>query len=97
MPIVATYESAKLLRDKLTALGIKFKPETFNMKTSGIYIPTWLNDGVPYELDGDSVKWFFFYRFENGHKDLNVGEALLYVQEHGLHKLAHRINNKQQH
>lgn len=98
MPIVCTYHSAKALRDALQALGVKFKPETFSMKTSGIYIPLWFfpEGDSPYELNDDGaghVAWFFFYRLENGHPDINVEEARLYAQIHGVGALANRINS----
>ena len=90
MPIIATYLAAKLLQDRLQRHGVMFKPETFSMKTSGIYIPLW--EDAPYEIqDNGSVKWFFFFRFEHSHHDMNVGEALLYEQEHGLKALVHKI------
>lgn len=93
MPIIATYLAAKALRDRLEKHGVHIKPETFSMKTSGIYIPLYQTDtGIPYEIQPDgSVKWFFFMRFANGHKDWNVGEMLLFEQEHGLKELVHRI------
>lgn len=93
MPIIATYLAAKMLRDRLQQHGVPFKPETFSMKTSGIYIPWYDTDtSCPYEIQADgSVKWFFFFRFDNGHKDWNVGEMLLFEQEHGLKALVHKI------
>jgi hypothetical protein len=95
MPILATYMAAKALRDHLQRLGVKFKPETLCMKTSGIYIPRYLKDtGIPYEVQDDgSVKWYFFYRFENGRPDMNVGECMLLAQINGIHWLAEKINN----
>lgn len=93
MPIIATYLAAKALRDRLAKQGVVIKAETFSMKTSGIYIPLYDTDtGIPYEIQPDgSVKWFFFFRFTNGHKDMNVGEALLFEQMHGIKALAHKI------
>jgi hypothetical protein len=93
MPIITTYHAAKMLRDKLHKHGIKIKKETKDMKTSGIYIPRW--EDCPYEIQADgSVKWFFFFRFENDRPDLNVGEAILYLQEHGIHGLVRHINGR---
>lgn len=95
MPIIATYLAAKALKSELEKFGVEFKSETFSMRTSGIYIPRWLNDGVPYEIQADgSVKWFFFFRYANGHRDMNVGEALLFKAEHGIKALAQRIINE---
>jgi hypothetical protein len=95
MPILATYKAAKALRDHLQKLGVKFKPETFSMRTSGIYIPLYDDDtGHPYEIQEDgSVKWFFFFRFENGRPDMNVGECMLLAQINGIHWLVDKINH----
>jgi hypothetical protein len=98
MPIVATYKAAKLLRDRLQKFGVKFKPETFSMKTSGIYIPYGEDTGIPYEIQSDgSVKWFFFFRFENGRPDMNVGESLLLEQINGIEWLANKITHFHRH
>ena len=94
MPILATYKAAKALRDHLQKLGVKFKSETFSMKTSGIYIPYGEDTGIPYEIQPDgSVKWFFFFRFENGRPDMNVGECMLLAQINGNQWLADKINH----
>jgi hypothetical protein len=95
MPILTTYLAAKALRDHLQRLGVKFKPESFSMKTSGIFIPRFKEpeEPCPYEIQPDgSVKWFFFFRFDNGHPPMNVGECLLLAEIKGIHWLARKIN-----
>jgi len=71
MSQVVTYQQAKDFRDQLAKLNVKFKPETFCMKTSGVYIPLWDN-GIPHKWDGKTAKWYFFYRFANGFPNVKV-------------------------
>jgi hypothetical protein len=94
---IATYKEAKRLRAALERLHVKFKPETLDMKTSGIYIPRWQGySRIPHRYHKASgvAEWFFFFRFTNGHPDINVGEvAHAATKPHGLKHLAHRINH----
>jgi len=80
MTKIATYNQARSLAHALGKFGIRVKPETFQMTTSGIYIPRWLGyRNIPHFYDRLTgiAQWYFFLRFENpDHDDINVGEAL---------------------
>jgi hypothetical protein len=79
MTQICTYNQARSLAHALTFFGIKVKPETFDMKTSGIYIPRWEGySRIPHHFDPLTgvAQWFFFFRFEGDHADINVGQAL---------------------
>lgn len=80
MTKISTYNQARSLAHALGKFGIRVKPETFDMKTSGIYIPRWLGySKIPHYYDRLTgvAQWYFFLRFEDpNHADINVGEAL---------------------
>jgi len=80
MTNIATYNQARSLAHALGKFGIRVKPETFQMTTSGIYIPRWLGySRIPHYFDPLTgiAQWYFFLRFEDpNHDDINVGEAL---------------------
>ena len=89
----ATYNDAKALVASLNASSfhhMKIKPETFDMKTSGIFIPRWIGySRIPHLFDKKSgiAEWYFFIRFANG-KERNVAEVLRVVRSRGIHKFA---------
>jgi hypothetical protein len=94
MTQIATYNQARSLAHALRQFGINVKPETFDMKTSGIYIPRWIGySRIPHEFDPTTgvARWYFFLRFEDGHPDVNVGEALDFSGLNGMKKLAMKI------
>jgi len=94
---IATYNESRSLAHALKQFGIKVKAETFDMKTSGIYIPRWIGySRIPHEFDPISgvARWYFFLRFEDGHGDINVGEALNFSLAHGTEKLAMKIKQQ---
>jgi hypothetical protein len=96
MTQIATYSQARSLKHALSQFGIVVKPETFEMTTSGIYIPRWEGySRIPHEFDPETgiAKWYFFLRFEFGHADVNVGEAMDFSDSHGMMRLSHRIKN----
>ena len=76
----ATYDQARSLKHALALFGVAIKPETFEMTTSGIYIPRWLGySRIPHEYNASTgvAQWFFFFRFVSPSlSDINVGEAL---------------------
>jgi hypothetical protein len=79
MTQIATYNQARSLAHALAFFGIKVKPETFEMTTSGIYIPRWQGySRIPHHFDSLTgvAEWYFFFRFEGNVADINVGEAL---------------------
>lgn len=80
MTKIATYNQARSLAHALGKFGIRVKPETFDMRTSGIYIPRWIGySRIPHHFDPltQIAYWYFFLRFEDStHADINVGEAL---------------------
>jgi hypothetical protein len=79
MTNIATYDQARALAHALKTFGIVAKDETFDMRTSGIYIPRWLGySKIPHRYDPDTkvANWYFFLRFSSGQQDINVGEAL---------------------
>ena len=80
MTTIATYNQARSLAHALGEFNIGIKPETFEMTTSGIYIPRWIGySRIPHEFDPITcvAQWYFFFRFVNtATADLNVGEAL---------------------
>ena len=87
MTKIATYNQARSLAHALGFFGIKVKPETFEMKTSGIYIPRWEGySRIPHHFDPITgvAQWYFFFRFEGDHADLNVGEALDFTKTPAL-------------
>ena len=90
---VVSYADALAFMAELKKLHVKFLPETFSMKTSGVYIPSWEKD-VPYTWDGTTAKWYFHFRFggHRAHPDMCVAKAMSYAKHHGMHKLAHEIN-----
>ena len=91
---IATYSQARALKHALAQFNIKVKPETFELTTSGIYIPRWQGySRIPHEFDPTTgiAKWFFFFRFEDGHPDINVGEALDFATVNNVKKLAMHI------
>lgn len=97
---ICTYSQAKALKHALAVFGISVKDETFEMTTSGIYIPRWIGySRIPHEFDRTTgiAKWYFYFRFEAGpfgaHPDINVGDALDFQSEHGTKKLAAHIKN----
>jgi hypothetical protein len=91
----ATYTQARGLAHALGEFGIVTKPETFDMTTSGIYIPRWLGySNIPHAYDPSMglVQWNFFLRFvDDSHADINVGEALDFSKVNGITKLAKKI------
>ena len=93
---IATYNEARSLKHALVEFGIQVKPETFDMRTSGIYIPRY-NGGYakcPHQFDPITgvAQWYFFFRFENSNMaDANVGEALDFSASQGVKRLAARI------
>ena len=94
MTQLATYNQARSLKHALVEFGITVKPETYEMTTSGIYIPRWLGySKIPHEYDPTTgiARWYFFFRFEFDHADINVGEALDFSDSHGMLRLSHRI------
>lgn len=79
MKQTATYNQARSLKHALSAFGINVQVETFDMRTSGIFIPRWIGySRIPHIFDPVTgiAEWYFFFRFDNGHADMNVGEAL---------------------
>jgi hypothetical protein len=80
MTQIATYNQARSLAHALGVFNIAVKPETFEMTTSGIYIPRWIGySRIPHEFDPitGTAQWYFFFRFVNtATADINVGEAL---------------------
>ena len=79
MTQIATYNQARSLKHALSLFGIAVQPETFEMTTSGIYIPRWLGySRIPHAYDKatGTAQWYFFFRFVSGLADMNVGEAL---------------------
>src|ERR1044071_4511956 len=96
MTQIATYSQARSLTHALSQFGIAVKPETFEMTTSGIYIPRWLGySRIPHEYDATTgvARWYFFLRFVAAHDDINVGEALDFSVNHGMKKLLHHIKH----
>jgi hypothetical protein len=94
MKQTATYNQARSLKHALEQFGIKIKVETFDMRTSGIYIPRWMGySRIPHRFDPvtGTAEWYFFFRFEDGHADANVGEALDFSNQQGTEHLARRI------
>lgn len=95
MTTIATYNQARSLKHALEHFGIVTKPETFEMTTSGIYIPRWIGySRIPHYFDPitGTAQWYFFLRFVDGeHKDVNVGEALDFTANHSIRHLAARI------
>lgn len=94
MEQIATYNQARGLAHALRQFNINVMPETFEMRTSGIYIPRWEGySRIPHEFDPTTgiARWYFFLRFEDGHPDINVGEALDFSNQHGIAKLAVKI------
>lgn len=93
----ATYTQARGLAHALAEFGIVTKPETFEMTTSGIYIPRWEGySKIPHAYNQATglVQWYFFLRFvDSSYADINVGEALDFSKSKGIHKLAMRIKN----
>ena len=81
---IATYNQARSLAHALSLFGIATKPETFEMTTSGIYIPRWIGySRIPhsYVKETGVASWYFFFRFTNpATADINVGEALDFQQ-----------------
>jgi hypothetical protein len=91
---IATYGQAKALKHALADFGIVVLPETFEMTTSGIYIPRWIGySRIPHYFDPTTgvAQWYFFFRFSGGHADINVGEALDYSQTQSTKLLAAKI------
>jgi hypothetical protein len=84
---IATYNQARSLKHALSLFGIAIKPETFDMTTSGIYIPRWLGySHIPHAYDKATgvAQWYFFFRFVIAElADLNVGEALSFANTPG--------------
>jgi hypothetical protein len=79
MTQICTYNQARSLAHALALFGIKVKPETFEMTTSGIYIPRWEGySRIPHHFDTLTgvAQWYFFFRFEGDRADINVGQAL---------------------
>ncbi len=80
MKNIATYNQARSLKHALGKFGVVVKPETFEMTTSGIFIPRWLGySRIPHHFDPVTgvAEWYFFLRFVDPTlADLNVGEAL---------------------
>lgn len=95
MKQVATYNQARSLAHALAQFGIKAKVETFDMRTSGIYIPRWIGySRIPHHFDPVTgiAEWNFFLRFNDiSHLDINVGEALDFSTRLSLKHLAARI------
>lgn len=93
---IATYSQARSLAHALGEFGITVKPETFEMTTSGIYIPRWIGySRIPHYYDQTTgiAQWYFFLRFVEGHPDINVGDALDFTKTNSVQKLALRIKN----
>ena len=93
---ISTLKDARKLVKALAKRHIRVKPETFDMYTSGVYIPRWLGyKNIPhhYEKETDTAHWYFFLRFHGKHTDLNVADALRYMAEHGFEALVKAIKN----
>jgi hypothetical protein len=95
MKQTATYNQARSLKHALAKFGVNVLPETFEMTTSGIFIPRWLGySRIPHHYDPVTgiAEWFFFLRVE-GHADMNVGEALDFTNSfqgvHGASRMSH--------
>lgn len=90
MTQIATYNQARSLAHALGKFGIRVKPETFQMTTSGVYIPRWLGySRIPHHFDPLTgvTQWYFFLRFEDpNHDDINVGEALDFTAAFKSHR-----------
>lgn len=96
MTQICTYSQARALKHALASFGISVKDETLDMKTSGIYIPRWEGySRIPHEFDRTTgiAKWFFFFRFDDGHADINVGDALDFSETKSVQKLALHIRS----
>lgn len=94
---IATYAQACALKHALAQFNIVVQPETFLMTTSGIYIPRWEGySRIPHEFDQTTgvAKWYFFFRFADGHADINVGEALDFATLNSTPKLALHIASR---
>lgn len=94
---IATYTQARALKHALAEFNIIVLPETFEMTTSGIYIPRWLGySRIPHLFDNETgiCQWYFFLRFQDGHPDVNVGQALDFAQTNTVRKLVERIKTK---
>ena len=66
MKQTATYNQARSLKHALSTFGIVVQPETFEMTTSGVYIPRWLGySKIPHIFDPVTgiAEWYFFFRF----------------------------------
>jgi hypothetical protein len=97
MTQIATYNQARALKHALSKFGIQVMPETFDMRTSGIYIPRWLGySNIPHYFDPitGTAQWYFFFRFLDGHADINVGEALDFSRQQSMKHLALKIKAK---
>lgn len=91
----ATYTQARALKHALVQFGIVVADETFEMTTSGIYIPRWLGySRIPHHFDAETgvAEWYFFFRFDSNHADINVGEALDFSQTQSVHHLAMHLH-----
>ena len=91
----ATYNQSRGLAHALAEFGIITAPETFEMTTSGIYIPRWEGySNIPHAFYPETglAQWFFWLRFSSGHTDINVGQALDFSKTNGMSKLAERIH-----
>jgi hypothetical protein len=68
-------------------LGGGVAPETSDVNTSGIFVPSW--DGgpggfpEPTGTDGGTQTFFLHFRFNNGHTGLNVGLILDKLKRYG--------------
>jgi hypothetical protein len=94
MKQISTYNQARSLKHALAQFGIVVKPETFDMRTSGIYIPRWLGySQIPHHFDitTGTAQWYFFLRFEGDIADVNVGYALDFSRVASMHSLAQKI------
>ena len=75
-------ECARLVSGGPIAVGDGVKPETRDLKTSGIFIPEWLPGpsafDEPHDVDEKTGKeyWFIHLRFNNGAEGMNVGLIL---------------------
>lgn len=105
MKNIATYNQARSLKHALRRFGVIVKPETFEMTTSGIFIPRWLGySKIPHHFDPTTgvAEWYFFLRFADPSlADINVGEALDFnsslanATNKELNKLVDKIRSNQ--
>jgi len=95
--VTSTYKEAKTLAELLAAINpvFRIKPETLDMKTSGIFIPRWLGySRIPHVCDKKTgtVEWYFFLRFQNKY-EINVAQTLQFLTLNSMDKLVSTLQS----